>query len=108
MGEDRNTNAYPNGPIRVLLADDHPTFRQGIAGILASHGGREMEILLLDARGLSNEQKASSLHLAGATVKRHRANAYEKMGGSSRSKAARVALAREWITVEEVTSEDEG
>jgi DNA-binding NarL/FixJ family response regulator len=51
-----------------------------------------MEILLLDARGLSNEQIASTLHLAEATVKRHLANAYEKMGVSSRSGPARVAL----------------
>ena len=31
-----------NGPIRVLLADDHTMFRQGLAGILASHGGLEV------------------------------------------------------------------
>ena len=31
-----------NEPIRVLLADDHTMFRQGLAGILASYGGMEV------------------------------------------------------------------
>ena len=29
-------------PIRVLLADDHTMFRQGLAGILTSYGGMEV------------------------------------------------------------------
>ena len=70
--------------------------------------GRELEILLLAARGLSNAQMASSLHVAEATVKRHLANIYPKMGVSSRGEASRAALQREWITIEEVTAEDEG
>ncbi len=31
-----------NRPVRVLLADDHTLFRQGIAGLLASYGGLEV------------------------------------------------------------------
>jgi DNA-binding NarL/FixJ family response regulator len=69
---------------------------------------RELEILLLAARGLSNHQIASSLHIAEATVKRHLANVYQKMGVGSRGEAAREALTRDWITIEEVTAEDEG
>jgi len=42
VGEDRNTNAKASDPIRVLLADDHTMFRQGLAGILASYGGMEV------------------------------------------------------------------
>src|SRR5215204_5807750 len=229
MGEDRNTNVKASGPIRVLLADDHTMFREGLVRILASYGGleviaevpndaealklsrelsadvvimqvqmpferakqtlkalrsfpdppkvvivtmfesprylrgltgiglsayvvktsssehlvaavraavldpasenavvgmpsqmlesteegvdsvlsaRELEILLLAARGLSNHQIATSAHLSEATVKRHLANIYPKMGVSSRGEAAREALMREWITIEEVTAED--
>jgi DNA-binding NarL/FixJ family response regulator len=229
LDEDRNTDATTNTPVRVLLADDHTMFRQGLAGILASYGGmevvaevpndaqalelarelspdvvvmqvqmpferakgtlkamrafphppkviivtmfespryvrgltgvgasaylvktsssehlvaavraavfdpqaknavvgmplamlqestdgvedvlsaRELEILLLAARGLSNQQIAASAHLAEATVKRHLANVYNKMGVSSRSEASREALLREWITIEEVTHSD--
>jgi DNA-binding NarL/FixJ family response regulator len=231
LGEDQVTNVNTNGPIRVLLADDHTMFRQGLASILASYGGmeviaevpndadalelarelspdvvimqvqmpferalktlkemstfsdppkvvivtmfesphyvraltgvgasayvlktsssehlvaavraaafdpasenavvgmprsmlegtqegaesflsaRELEILLITAHGLSNQQIASSLHLSEATIKRHLANVYQKMGVHSRGQASREALFREWITIEEVTAEDEG
>lgn len=79
--------------------------REGIESILSA---RELEILLLTTRGLSNHQIATKLHLAEGTVKRHLANIYPKMGVSSRGEAARKALAREWITIEELTEEGEG
>jgi DNA-binding NarL/FixJ family response regulator len=78
--------------------------QEGLESVLSA---RELEILLLAARGLSNERIASSLHIAEATVKRHLANVYPKMGVSSRGEAAREALTREWITIEELTSEDD-
>jgi DNA-binding NarL/FixJ family response regulator len=78
---------------------------EGVDSVLSA---RELEILLLAARGLSNHHIASSLHLAEATVKRHLANVYLKMGVGSRGEAARGALMREWITIEDVTAEDEG
>jgi ATP/maltotriose-dependent transcriptional regulator MalT len=56
-----------------------------------------LEILLLAARGLSNQQIASSLYLAEAAIKRHPANVYQKMGVSSRTEA-----------LEEVTQSDPG
>jgi DNA-binding NarL/FixJ family response regulator len=75
----------------------------GVDGVLSA---RELEILLLAARGLSNQQIAASVHLAEATIKRHLANVYQKMGVGSRSEAAREALLRDWITIEEVTQSD--
>ena len=78
---------------------------KGVDSILSA---RELEIVLLAARGLTNYQIASSLHLAETTVKRHLSNIYPKMGVSSRGEAARQALQRDWITIEEVTAEDEG
>jgi DNA-binding NarL/FixJ family response regulator len=229
VGEDQNTNVNSSGPIRVLLADDHTLFREGLASVLTTYGGmevvaevpndgealqlardlspdvvimqvqmpferaletleamrsfpdppkvvivtmfespeyvrmltgasayllktsssehlvaavraavldpksenaivgmptemleetgrgaegvisaRELEILLLAARGLSNERIASSLFLAEATVKRHLANIYEKIGVHSRGEASREALLRDWITIEEVTQSDPG
>lgn len=73
---------------------------EGAASVLTA---RELEVLLLAARGLSNGRIASSLYLSEATVKRHLANVYEKMGVSSRTEAAREALSRDWIGVEEIT-----
>jgi ATP/maltotriose-dependent transcriptional regulator MalT len=64
--------------------------------------------VLLAARGLSNRQIASRIHLAEGTVKCHLANTYQKMKVGSRGEAVRKALAEEWITVAEVTEEDGG
>ena len=76
----------------------------GSEGILSA---REMEILLLVARGLSNRQVASALILSEATVKRHLANTYPKMGVSSRGEAVRRALMEEWITIEDISRKEE-
>ncbi len=67
---------------------------------------RELEILLLVARGLSNRQISNTLRVAEATVKRHLANLYPKMGVSSRGEATRKALSEGWISSRDVTQED--
>jgi DNA-binding NarL/FixJ family response regulator len=63
---------------------------------------REMEILLLAARGMSNREIAAHLTLAESTVKRHLANLYPKMEVSSRGEAVRKALENEWFTIPEI------
>jgi DNA-binding NarL/FixJ family response regulator len=63
---------------------------------------REMEILLLAARGMSNRQIASRLEISESTVKRHLANLYPKMEVSSRGEAVRIALENEWFTIREI------
>jgi DNA-binding NarL/FixJ family response regulator len=77
---------------------------EGSEGVLSA---REMEILLLVARGLSNYQIANSLTISESTVKRHLANVYPKMGVSSRSEAVKQALFEEWITIHEITQEEQ-
>jgi DNA-binding NarL/FixJ family response regulator len=69
---------------------------------------REIELLLLAARGLSNQQIAARAHIAVGTVKRHLANVYEKMGVGSRGEATRMALQEEWITIQDVTDDLDG
>ena len=88
------------GMPREMLEED----QRGTGGVLSA---REIKILLLVARGLSNQQIASRLHLASATVKRHLANAYPKMGVSSREEAVRKALFEEWITIRDFTAVEE-
>lgn len=70
-----------------------------------SLSARELEVLLLMSRGLSNRDIASRLHLVETTVKRHLANIYEKLGVHSRSEATRKALHEEWITIRDVTDD---
>jgi DNA-binding NarL/FixJ family response regulator len=65
---------------------------------------REMEIVVLAARGLSNHQIARELHISEATVKRHLANVYAKIVVGSRSEAVRMALAQQWIGLREITT----
>jgi DNA-binding NarL/FixJ family response regulator len=65
--------------------------------------GREMEILVLATRGFSNRQIASRLHLAEATVRRHLANVYRKLGVGSRGEAMLKALCEGWVTIRDVS-----
>jgi DNA-binding NarL/FixJ family response regulator len=55
------------------------------------------------ARGMSNHQIAVSLHLSEATIKRHLANIYPRIGVSSRGEAVRQALSNRWITARDIT-----
>jgi DNA-binding NarL/FixJ family response regulator len=77
---------------------------EGSRGVLTA---REMEILLLVARGLSNHQIANLIFVSEETVKRHLANAYPKMGVFSRGEAVRKALFEHWITIEDITNLEE-
>src|SRR5215208_5840417 len=65
---------------------------------------RESEVVVLAARGLSNHQIAAELNLSEATVKRHLANVYQKIGVRSRSEAVRTALMEQWIGIHDITS----
>jgi DNA-binding NarL/FixJ family response regulator len=91
----KSENAVVGMPTELLEGT-----REGAESLLTA---RELEILLLAARGLSNEHIASSLHLSEGTVKRHLANVYEKMAVHSRGQASKEALLRDWITIEELT-----
>ena len=68
---------------------------------------RELEVLLMVARGMSNQQIAISLHLSEATVKRHLANIYPRIGVSSRGEAVSKALFNRWITARDITGGEE-
>jgi predicted ATPase/DNA-binding CsgD family transcriptional regulator/DNA-binding XRE family transcriptional regulator len=54
---------------------------------------RQAEVLRLLAAGLSNKQIAAELQLSPATVERHLATTYRKLGVTGRVDAARYALA---------------
>src|SRR5947209_3895010 len=83
-------------PQRALELAEDGLGKDGAGSVLSR---RELELLLLAARGMNNRQIASYLDIAEATVKRHMANFYPKMGVSSRGEAVRVALENEWFTI---------
>jgi len=67
---------------------------------------RELEIVSFVARGMSNRQIAYALYVSEATVKHHLANAYPKLRARSRGEAVREALARGWLSLEDIFREE--
>jgi DNA-binding NarL/FixJ family response regulator len=95
----RNVAASPRSPSDESEARIVPQeVLEDLDGQADGLSGREVEILLQAARGMSNQQIAVSLHLSEATVKRHLANTYSKIGVNSRTEATQKALANGWIS----------
>jgi DNA-binding CsgD family transcriptional regulator len=53
---------------------------------------REVEVLVLAARGATNQEIAAELYLSTKTVERHLLNGYRKVGARNRADAIRFAL----------------
>ena len=66
----------------------------------SSLSSREIEVLELVARGLSNKELARSLHLSEATVKSHLIHIFEKLGVADRTAAVTVALEKGILRLE--------
>jgi len=60
----------------------------------AGLSSREIEVLELVRRGLSNREIARNLHVSEATVKTHLVHVYSKLGVADRTSAVNVALER--------------
>lgn len=59
---------------------------------------REMEVLVLTARGLTNKWIASQLNISDRTVQGHLAHIFHKLQAASRTEAVMRAVALGWIT----------
>jgi two-component system, NarL family, response regulator LiaR len=62
---------------------------------------RELDVLRLAARGLTNKQIGSDLAISDRTVQNHLANIYTKLGVASRTEAVTSALQRDLIKLSE-------
>jgi DNA-binding NarL/FixJ family response regulator len=62
---------------------------------------RELEVLKMAAKGMSNREIAQELTISVRTVQTHLTNIFNKMGVGSRTEAVVHALRKNWITLED-------
>jgi len=61
---------------------------------------REIDVLRLVARGMTNREVGQELGISHRTVQGHLASVYDKLDASSRTEAVTEALKRGWIVIE--------
>ena len=76
-----------------------PVVAARLMGKVRDHGeqalsAREIDVLMLVARGASNQDVAEKLHVSTATVKSHLIQIYQKLGVSDRTAAVTTAIER--------------
>jgi NarL family two-component system response regulator LiaR len=67
---------------------------------------RELEILKLTARGMSNKDIANRLFLSVRTVKAHLSNIFNKMAVASRTEAIVKGVREGWLTLEDMSDDE--
>jgi len=63
---------------------------------------RELEVLKLAAKGMSNKEIATELGLSARTVQSHLGHVFTRLGVSSRTEAVLRALKEGWISLEHI------
>ena len=77
-----------------------------VEGLPDHFSERELEVLRLAAKGMSNKEIASELALSVRTVQSHLGNIFDKLGVSSRTEAVLRALKEGWISLDNVSADD--
>lgn len=75
---------------------------EAIARPVENLSDRELEVLRLAGRGLSNKEIADRLVLSPRTVQAHFANIFSKLQVGSRTEAVLQGLKRRWLTLEDI------
>jgi NarL family two-component system response regulator LiaR len=63
---------------------------------------REIDIIKLAAKGLTNKDIAENLHLSYRTIEGHMRDVFNKLGVGSRTEAVLHGLKMGWFTLEEL------
>ena len=63
---------------------------------------RELGIIKLAARGLTNKEIADNLHLSYRTVEGHMRDVFNRLGVGSRTEAVLYGLKKGWFTLDEL------
>jgi DNA-binding NarL/FixJ family response regulator len=64
---------------------------------------RELDIIKLAAKGLTNKEIADDLHLSYRTIEGHMRDVFNKLGVGSRTEAVLYGLKKGWFTLEELS-----
>lgn len=67
-------------------------------------GERELEVLLLASKSLSNREIAEKLGLSPHTIEAHMRHIFSKLQVSSRTEAVLFAVKQGWVTIENINS----
>ncbi|MEJ2737280.1 MAG: response regulator transcription factor [Anaerolineae bacterium] len=86
---------------KVISRFAQPGTGQGKGGVLDQITERELEVLRLAARGMSNRDIAHELEISMRTVQTHLSNVFNKMGVGSRTEAVMLGLRKGLITLED-------
>jgi DNA-binding NarL/FixJ family response regulator len=82
---------------RLFAADDSPS---GTA--VEELRARELEVLKLAAKGMTNKDIAQELFISERTVQTHFINIFRKLNVNSRTEAVLKALKQRWITLDDL------
>jgi DNA-binding NarL/FixJ family response regulator len=81
----------PEKAVEYALSSPAPSEKPPSSTIPAGLSAREVEVLSLVARGMTNAQIAKELYISPRTVNAHLGSVYHKIGSSTRAEAARFA-----------------
>lgn len=71
--------------------------------VLDSLTNREMQVLKLAAKGMTNREIANALTISVRTVQVHLSNVFSKLGVGSRIEAVLYALRKGWLALEDTS-----
>ena len=86
---------------KVINRFAQPADRRAEESTLDQLTERELEVLKLAAKGMTNREIASELVISVRTVQVHLSNVFSKIGVGSRTEAVLHALRQGWITLED-------
>ena len=93
---------YPTIARRVISHLMSPVSSATEAQTIEFLSEREMEVLKLAAKGISNKDIAKELFLSPRTVQAHLGNIFNKLSVGSRTEAILCGLRRGWFTLEDL------
>ena len=92
---------HPTVARRVIDRFVLPAEKRSVPDVLDELTEREMDVLKLAAKGMSNRRIAEELVISVRTVQTHLNNVFNKFGVGSRTEAVIYALRKGWITLED-------